>query len=71
MVGRQYIYDDDSYHALDQAEVGWLEADQALHSAGPQIIRPVGADGLNIVARVPGNGWLVMGSWKSATRCGC
>jgi hypothetical protein len=57
----QYVYDDDSYDALAEAEVGWREADSALHSAGPQVVRHVGSDGLTVVARVPGNGWLVMG----------
>jgi hypothetical protein len=60
-VKRQYVYDDDSYDALAAAEVGWREADSALHSAGPQVVRHVGSAGLTVVARVPDNGWLVMG----------
>ncbi len=60
-VDRQFVYDDDSYDALADAEVGWREADGALRSAGPQAVRHLGSDGLTIVARVPSNGWLVMG----------
>src|SRR5262249_24612612 len=61
-VKRQYVYDDDdSYDTLVEAEVGWREADSALHNAGSQVVRRVGSDGLTIVARVPSNGWLVMG----------
>jgi hypothetical protein len=60
-VDRQFVYDDDSHDALADAEVGWREADGALRSAGPQVVRHLGSDGLTIVARVPSNGWLVMG----------
>jgi len=60
-MARQFIYDDDSYDVLAEAEVGWREADGALHGKGPQAVRHVGRDGLVIVARVPGNGWLVLG----------
>jgi hypothetical protein len=60
-VVRQFVYDDDSYDALAEAEVGWREADGALHSGGPQAVRHIDPDGLVVVARVPGNGWLVMG----------
>jgi hypothetical protein len=60
-VVRQFVYDDDSYDVLAEAEVGWREADGALHGEGPQAMRHLDTDGLVIVARVPGNGWLVMG----------
>jgi hypothetical protein len=65
-VDRQFIYDDESYDALADAEVGWREADAALHSAGPQVVRHIGSDGLTIVARVPSDGWLVMGFVEQA-----
>src|SRR5262245_1572392 len=65
-VARQFLYDDHSFDALADAEVGWSEANGALRSAGPQIARPVGTDGLAIVARAPGNGWLVMGFVEQA-----
>jgi hypothetical protein len=60
-VARQFIYDDDSYDALAEAEVGWREADGALHGKGPQAVRHIDSDGLVIVARVPDDGWLVVG----------
>jgi hypothetical protein len=65
-VARQFLFDDESYAALAEAEVGWGEANGALRSAHPQVVRPVGADGLAIVARAPGNGWLVMGFVEQA-----
>jgi hypothetical protein len=65
-VARQFIFDDDSYDVLADAEVGWGEANGALRGAAPQIVRPVEADGPAIVARAPGNGWLVMGFVEQA-----
>ena len=63
---RRFLYDDRSFDALADAEVGWGEANGALRSAGSQIVRPVGTDGLAIVAHAPGNGWLVMGFVEQA-----
>ena len=60
-MARQYLFDDHSFDALANDDVGWAEANGALRGAGPQVFRPIGTNGLVIVARAPGNGWLVMG----------
>jgi hypothetical protein len=67
-VERQYVYDDDSYDALAKAEIGWREADAALHGSGPQIVRHIGSAGLTVVARASGSDWLVMGVRRARRR---
>jgi hypothetical protein len=56
-----YLFDESSFEALDRAGVAWSDIHSALHGEHPRIRRPVGSDGLMLVVRTAGRGWLVAG----------
>lgn len=66
-VNRRFIFDEDSFTQLEAAGVSWWETNGALHGTGHKISRPIGAEGRNVVSRVPGNGWLSMGFTETTT----
>ena len=57
----QYLFDEESFDALDRAGVAWRDLHSALHGEHPRIRRPVGSEGLLLVVRTGGGSWLVVG----------
>jgi hypothetical protein len=56
----QYLFDEESFDALDRAGVAWRDVHSALYGEHPQIRRPVGSEGLLLVVRTGGT-WFVVG----------
>jgi hypothetical protein len=57
---QRFIYDEDSLNALAASGLDWLTFNAALR--GPALLRrPLGSDGLQVVARTPQGFWLTAG----------